>query len=1348
MAVLTYTQRSLAEATQATSNSQVLNVEQIAAEEQIRVREVADIRQDGRLLRTARSVPLNDAIPDGFQAHRRNQSSAADVELAVVGDVRGIPAEHLTSPDLATGEEHVPSPTVVRTGAVARESPRELGGAHEDHAVPQTLAFHLFLEAPERTVQLDELSGQHLPVVRVGVEATQLDVVRVALRSELPADRQEPRHLLQLGAEAAGGTKVLGELRRFQRVLQNLRTAQGALQAVRPGSREVRLGEVLVELPQRLAEDVGRLRGARVAIQHDGWAVDGEGRRVVAVLGQRVVQSAQDAGGRAGLAIHRLGHLRLHIVGKERRRQPFQPPAVLLLRHRLDQRPDVGDEGQISVFVELLGVRQVWVDAEDAARLRPRRHVDLQQVVLCQRYVRPDVAVHVVHVGCTALGVRHHEVVRVHPAGEEEVHDGLERPLRGLALGVIGQRTTKWSRVVQVAAVLVPSVVDVLQNLAIGRVKSPARKKEIQVVNDLGAVGADGRFVLQLSPVVVLGVDASAPQLPARRVEVVVVAKAAVAVEQAEPHQAQHAVQVADDVGRREQLRLRRHEVGAHHGTRRLVVGLVEVEHAGGSPNHLPDVAVQVAHGDLPRLLGIEVQRSHEVDQLHQGLAHLPVHRVQRYRGRQRLAIEQDGGEGGAEVSILAAADAVVGSHAEGIRHARHVSRRRVGGGEALDEEVGQEHRRVVVVEQVLQHRVGLVLSVAHGHFVLHEEGRRVVEAHAIAHVHRGRQVAEVAWFPRRRLYLEDAVLAEAVRPSLGVHGDAGGRALLACRGVALFISSGLVGIRRHRPDTKALQSLVDAGDGVEDGRRRHGRVAHAGVEVGDEVAVAATAALTGLRVLLVQPVRPEDVLRLLVQLASKPVAPECILNHMHRSHTTILRHLGLHLARQGGPDGRLPRAAVQGDAGPGTYGLVAIGFAARLRGIVADPLVVVVRAHAIGDGVTNVVAAGRAACKGTRIGADVSLSVAPGDGSSVLVERHFDAGLAPVLVVDPATAVEDEQHRADGVHVALVAVAREILRQLDDASEAAGAGAVVVTEGLVESGRVRVQRHAEHARFYEVAWRAVPEIDKLGALLEEGLRRELRAQGIPISDEGAVQTGLGEDVPIVGPNAHGVDVVDVVELLDVLTARLADEARPNAGKRQDVIVGVGSHSLSVRVEHRRAVGVQLPQADGKQLHDLSGVVLVREDPAPAVQLVLEGPRVHECEHGGHEWRVAHFPQHVEEVAEAVAHEDVVVGRIGLLEVLRAGALFVDHEDLRKRPCHALAQLIGGLERHVQPYVVLAVNRAVAEQGLVELLGTKFFYAVDGEGIVRAFHGQVPHLAWRTAGLFADAASVGDGRAD
>eukprot|EP00967_Tisochrysis_lutea_P158541 scaffold324392_cov53-Tisochrysis_lutea.AAC.2 len=106
-------------------------------------------------------------------------------------------------------------------------------------------------------------------------------------------------------------------------------------------------------------------------------------------------------------------------------------------------------------------------------------------------------------------------------------------------------------------------------------------------------------------------------------------------------------------------------------------------------------------------------------------------------------------------------------------------------------------------------------------------------------------------------------------------------------------------------------------------------------------------------------------------------------------------------------------------------------------------------------------------------------------------------------------------------------------------------------------------------------------------------------------------------------------------------------------------MVVVRRDGLAGTVELARAVGRELPQTDGEELHDLACVVLVGE-------LARGGARAH--------------AMHVKVAAKGVAHEDVIVAEPTLgLFVVACGR----YDDLRERKGDALAELVLRADCHV-----------------------------------------------------------------
>jgi hypothetical protein len=115
-----------------------------------------------------------------------------------------------------------------------------------------------------------------------------------------------------------------------------------------------------------------------------------------------------------------------------------------------------------------------------------------------------------------------------------------------------------------------------------------------------------------------------------------------------------------------------------------------------------------------------------------------------------------------------------------------------------------------------------------------------------------------------------------------------------------------------------------------------------------------------------------------------------------------------------------------------------------------------------------------------------------------------------------------------------------------------------------------------------------------------------------------------------------------------------------------------------LRVELLRAVGVELPEADGEELHQLARVVLVRADRAARLHAVGE-VEVHP--HRSAQGHVAHQRA---VVAEGVAREDLQVrdDHVGVRVLVER-----DDPHLAERIDDALAQLILSRARVVEERV-------------------------------------------------------------
>jgi hypothetical protein len=131
-------------------------------------------------------------------------------------------------------------------------------------------------------------------------------------------------------------------------------------------------------------------------------------------------------------------------------------------------------------------------------------------------------------------------------------------------------------------------------------------------------------------------------------------------------------------------------------------------------------------------------------------------------------------------------------------------------------------------------------------------------------------------------------------------------------------------------------------------------------------------------------------------------------------------------------------------------------------------------------------------------------------------------------------------------------------------------------------------------------------------------------------------------------------------------------------------------NGLAQRVALRRAVRVELHEADGEQLHELARVVFVGADISRRVRfLIAEHREVH-----AHHRVQRHVLHQGAEVAECVARQRVVV--VGEPERILCERDLRHHHDLRQRPGDALAQLVVAvhdvLEPDVDPLLVQLAN--------------------------------------------------------
>ena len=131
-------------------------------------------------------------------------------------------------------------------------------------------------------------------------------------------------------------------------------------------------------------------------------------------------------------------------------------------------------------------------------------------------------------------------------------------------------------------------------------------------------------------------------------------------------------------------------------------------------------------------------------------------------------------------------------------------------------------------------------------------------------------------------------------------------------------------------------------------------------------------------------------------------------------------------------------------------------------------------------------------------------------------------------------------------------------------------------------------------------------------------------------------------------------------------------EAGEDAGEFGDVAVVVGRDRLAAGVELAAAIGVQFPQPDGEQLHDLSGEILIGIAVDRGIRLLVAGM----AEIHAHRGMEGDIEQQVAVVAEGVADQGIVVVRHRLRFFFQLRVPAGDHEDLGQGEGDALTELV------------------------------------------------------------------------
>mmetsp|Transcript_77253 Transcript_77253/g.234195 ORF Transcript_77253/g.234195 Transcript_77253/m.234195 type:complete len:533 (-) Transcript_77253:36-1634(-) len=480
------------------------------------------------------------------------------------------------------------SPSVVAAPTIGVQRARELGLGHQHDVVPDILSLHLGHKTLQCLVDLPEIAVEAILHHAVHVPAAGRHEEEVALRATALPRTDELGHLLQLPPEAVAGVVVRHELRALggpDQLLGRLHVVPEGLGVRLRVGVAVHLGGdvdhgrppplVVVEAQVRIIAD--DLPPRDDALGPDVRAGQGEGRGVELLRPQRerVRDAAPGAPGAGAhlLALQRLRGVLLVGVREEPVAAHLAPFPILLLRRRLGEVADVADPGRVAVVVEVLEEAELHVHAEILAHLAGRG--ELEQLIRSHGEVRPDVDVLLVHVAI----LRHEHVPGVSPAVEEEHDRGLVRPCRargvhvrvhrpglglrqGRAHGVeLGRHRDGLLRRLQLLA-LRRMLIGTLHDLLCHRRQAAASEQHVHLLQ---------RCVHAVRPAVrkrALGARVGPPAvLDGRRRDAQALARGAFVADPG-TDQVGHAVEVAHEVGRREDL-----ELGRDHG-RRLGLGL------------------------------------------------------------------------------------------------------------------------------------------------------------------------------------------------------------------------------------------------------------------------------------------------------------------------------------------------------------------------------------------------------------------------------------------------------------------------------------------------------------------------------------------------------------------------------------------------------------------------------------------------------------------------------------------------------------------------------------------------------------------------------------------------------
>mmetsp|Transcript_19156 Transcript_19156/g.37869 ORF Transcript_19156/g.37869 Transcript_19156/m.37869 type:complete len:347 (-) Transcript_19156:2068-3108(-) len=224
--------------------------------------------------------------------------------------------------------------------------------------------------------------------------------------------------------------------------------------------------------------------------------------------------------------------------------------------------------------------------------------------------------------------------------------------------------------------------------------------------------------------------------------------------------------------------------------------------------------------------------------------------------------------------------------------------------------------------------------------------------------------------------------------------------------------------------------------------------------------------------------------------------------------------------------------------------------------------------------------------------------------------------------------------------------------------------------------------------------WRRATFVNESGAFLQERLRRLLLTQREAIANISSVESRLGKGVSPSNFQLHWVDMVTCMSV-PVLTLRVTSpllpiKPCPRTSERIHMVLRVSGNRFTLSIALERAVFVQLPQSNGKQLHQFAGEVFVRLGVSKHNALVLNISQVlphHRIE--------CDLSDDVSEVAKSVANKNIHPRRPSIHRLPLVDLILRQREHLGHCPSGTHAELVGIFYHGVVEQVSFALVRVV-----------------------------------------------------